>query len=52
MKCFYHTDMDGKCSAAIVNKWANQSELHDLLILDERETRDYIPINYSHVFPL
>lgn len=41
MKCFYHTDMDGKCAAAIVYRKYKGSG----------ETAEYIPINYNHDFP-
>ena len=38
MKCFYHTDMDGKCAGAIVFK-AQHGE------------GEYLPINYKDDFP-
>lgn len=46
MKCFYHIDMDGKCSAAIVNLWdfARSAGLSSV-------AKDYIPINYNMTFP-
>ena len=37
MKCFYHTDLDGECSAAIV--------------LQEHPYAECIPINYNDRFP-
>jgi len=37
MKCFYHTDMDGKCAGAIVKKMFGRGE--------------YRPINYKDEFP-
>jgi oligoribonuclease NrnB/cAMP/cGMP phosphodiesterase (DHH superfamily) len=40
MKCFYHTDLDGKCSAAIV-----ACAIHD-------EPIEFIPINYNVRFPM
>jgi len=43
MKCFYHTDMDGKCSAAIVRKFYTPSF--------KPEYQKYIPINYKDDFP-
>lgn len=42
MKCFYHTDEDGKCSAFWVKKFAAHK--------DEYE-REFIPINYGTEFP-
>ena len=44
MKCFYHTDMDGKCAAAIVYKKMKNQE-------DDRTGFEYIPINYNQEFP-
>jgi oligoribonuclease NrnB/cAMP/cGMP phosphodiesterase (DHH superfamily) len=35
MKCFYHTDMDGICSAAIVKKFYNSGNI------------EFIPMNYN-----
>jgi len=41
MKCFYHgTDMDGKCAAAIVNKYYR-----------EAEEKAFYGINYNNDFP-
>lgn len=39
MKCFYHNDMDGKCSAAIVYKYAHGQG-------------QYIEMDYSKEFPI
>jgi len=44
MKCFYHTDMDGKCAGAIVKEYYNNSE-------SEKSGETYIPINYKDDFP-
>lgn len=50
MKCFYHTDVDGKCAGAIVKKWwDNQLQtLSDGISLDVAE---YFPIDYKDDFP-
>ena len=47
MKCFYHSDMDGKCAGAIVYKY---------YLLDRERTREtadseFICINYKDDFP-
>lgn len=42
MKCFYHTDMDGKCSAAIVHYYREQQS---------RSHGEYYKINYNMDFP-
>ena len=48
MKCFYHTDLDGKCSAAIVKRhWDNRALIHSV-----DQSTEYVPIDYSMVFPL
>ena len=44
MKCFYHADIDGKCSAAIVKKYYND-------IPDYPAIWEFIPINYNDDFP-
>ena len=49
MKCFYHTDMDGKCSAAIVRKF--YSTLLGSQHLENDESQSYVPINYNDEFP-
>ena len=41
MKCFYHNDMDGKCSAAIVKRYYG-SKMTDL---------DFIEMDYDRPFP-
>lgn len=46
MKCFYHTDMDGKCAGAIVHKYYVRE-----LNLDDVEACQFIPINYKDEFP-
>ena len=46
MKCFYHTDMDGKCAGAIVY-WHYKQNIH----FRELEPTDMIPINYKDDFP-
>lgn len=43
MKCFHHTDMDGKCSAAIVKKYYNTPQ--------DSFPETYHPINYNMDFP-
>lgn len=43
MKCFYHTDMDGKCAGAIVY-WGQNP-------LNKRYELECIPINYKDDFP-
>ena len=42
MKCFYHTDLDGKCSAAIVYKYYKENH---------KIEPECIPINYNMDFP-
>ena len=47
MKCFYHSDMDGKCAGAIVHKY---------YLVDRERTREtadseFICINYKDDFP-
>ena len=42
MKCFYHTDEDGKCSAFWVKKYAPYKDNYE---------REFIPINYGTEFP-
>lgn len=47
MKCFYHSDMDGKCAGAIVYKY---------YLIDRERTREtadseFISINYKDEFP-
>ena len=44
MKCFYHTDMDGKCAGAIVFKAMKNQENDDTGFA-------YLPINYKDDFP-
>ncbi len=44
MKCFYHTDLDGECSAAIV-KYYVESLFPDTCM-------EFRPINYNEAFPL
>ena len=44
MKCFYHTDMDGKCAGAIVKKEMKNQE-------NDGTGFKYIPINYKDDFP-
>lgn len=51
MKCFYHNDLDGICSAAIVNLWWN-SELRLLQDGTTVEPVEFIPMNYNKVFPI
>ncbi len=46
MKCFYHTDLDGECSAAIVKyHMAESPKLAYQLV-------ECVPINYNGLFPL
>ena len=45
MKCFYHNDMDGHCSGAIVYKYMKEEGVE---LLDS----DFIEVNYSQPFPL
>lgn len=46
MKCFYHTDMDGKCAGAIVYyHFIRGKGLNDI------EACQFIPINYNDDFP-
>lgn len=42
MKCFYHIDEDGKCSAFWVNKLAKHYDGYE---------KEFIPINYGMEFP-
>lgn len=42
MKCFYHIDEDGKCSAFWVNKLARHYDGYE---------KEFIPINYGMEFP-
>lgn len=42
MKCFYHTDEDGKCSAFWVKTYAPHKDNYE---------REFIPINYGTEFP-
>ena len=42
MKCFYHIDEDGKCSAFWVNKLARHYDGYE---------KKFIPINYGVEFP-
>ena len=42
MKCFYHTDEDGKCSAFWVKTYAPYKDNYK---------REFIPINYGTEFP-
>lgn len=44
MKCFYHTDMDGKCAGAIVFRAMKNQE-------NDGTGFEYIPINYNDDFP-
>lgn len=44
MKCFYHNDLDGKCSAAIVVKAMKNKE-------DDGTGFQYIEMNYNKEFP-
>lgn len=46
MKCFYHTDMDGKCAAAIVY-WYWKQHVSPKMIT----TVETFPINYKDDFP-
>lgn len=51
MKCFYHTDVDGKCAGAIIKKWwptAMESLMPDGQSTEESE---YIGIDYKDEFP-
>lgn len=50
MKCFYHTDMDGHCSGAIVKKWWDGSLrlMQDGMSIEHAE---FLPINYNDNFP-
>ena len=44
MKCFYHSDLDGKCAGAIVYwHWQNHKT--------EKTTVEMFPINYNQDFP-
>ena len=43
MKCFYHTDADGRCAAFWVHKLAKHCDGYEV---------DFIPINYGTNFPL
>jgi len=49
MKCFYHTDMDGKCAGAIVKKWWDKQE--DSFPNAKDRKSEYIAINYNDDFP-
>ncbi len=44
MKCFYHSDIDGKCAGAIVKKHMKESG-------EENESDEYISIDYKDDFP-
>ena len=50
MKCFYHTDVDGKCAGAIVKKWweSKLRTLQDGVTLAQAE---YLSIDYKDDFP-
>jgi len=48
MKCFYHTDMDGKCAGAIVYKFYKLDRDYTKEIGEQCE---FIPINYNDDFP-
>jgi len=42
MKCFYHNDLDGECSAAIVKKhWEGRSELKEFIPMDYSKDVDF-----------
>lgn len=43
MKCFYHDDMDGHCSGAIVNKYYSEHPIE--------EKCEFLRINYKDDFP-
>jgi oligoribonuclease NrnB/cAMP/cGMP phosphodiesterase (DHH superfamily) len=43
MKCYYHNDLDGRCSAAIVYKYMKDSKLKDY------EEHNYIEVNYDSI---
>jgi len=45
MKCFYHNDLDGKCSGAIVNLYMKNQE-------DDMTGFTYIEIDYKDKFPI
>jgi oligoribonuclease NrnB/cAMP/cGMP phosphodiesterase (DHH superfamily) len=48
MKCFYHTDMDGKCAGAIVYKFYKRDRDYTVSMGEECQ---FIPINYNNDFP-
>jgi oligoribonuclease NrnB/cAMP/cGMP phosphodiesterase (DHH superfamily) len=48
MKCFYHTDMDGKCAGAIVYKFYKLDRDYTKEVGEQCE---FIPINYNDDFP-
>jgi oligoribonuclease NrnB/cAMP/cGMP phosphodiesterase (DHH superfamily) len=48
MKCFYHSDVDGKCAGAIVKKWWDDKDWDKV---NAGEKTEYIMINYNDEFP-
>lgn len=49
MKCLYHNDNDGKCSAAIVRKWfSGDVDIPEKKLFGE----EYIPVTYGKEAPL
>jgi len=56
MKCFYHVDNDGKCSAAILKKYLDksieQTAIRSMPYLHIQDRCSFIPIDYKDKFPI